>query len=67
MLLKELTEMATQREFVYQHRWRAGDLVMWDNRCTMHRVRPYDLTERRDLRRVTVQDVAPTLEQRLAS
>ena len=68
VLLRELIESATQREFVHQHQWRAGDLVMWDNRCTMHRVRPYDqTTERRDVRRVTVADVAPTLEPRLAS
>jgi alpha-ketoglutarate-dependent 2,4-dichlorophenoxyacetate dioxygenase len=70
VLLRELIEVATQREFVYQHRWRVGDLVMWDNRCTMHRVRPYDQGERRDMRRVTVTvaDVgAAGLERRLAS
>jgi alpha-ketoglutarate-dependent 2,4-dichlorophenoxyacetate dioxygenase len=59
VLLRELIEVAIQREFVYQHRWRVGDLVMWDNRCTMHRVRPYDQAgERRDMRRVTVADHA---------
>ena len=68
VLLRELIEVATQREFVYQHRWRVGDLVMWDNRCTMHRVRPYDQAgERRDMRRVTVADHAAGLERRLAS
>lgn len=68
VLLRELIEAATQREFVYQHRWRVSDLVMWDNRCTMHRVRPYDQAgARRDVRRVTVADVASTLEPRLAS
>jgi alpha-ketoglutarate-dependent 2,4-dichlorophenoxyacetate dioxygenase len=68
VLLRELIEVATQREFVYQHRWRVGDLVMWDNRCTMHRVRPYEQgAERRDMRRVTVADHAARLEQRLAS
>ncbi len=55
MLLRELTEHATQREFVYSHRWRVGDLVMWDNRVTMHRARPYDdLKYPRDMRRSTV-------------
>ncbi len=62
--LRELTEHATQREFVYSHRWRVGDLVMWDNRTTMHRARRYD--ERvypRDLRRTTVSDGVPTITQ----
>jgi alpha-ketoglutarate-dependent 2,4-dichlorophenoxyacetate dioxygenase len=55
MLLRELTEHATQREFVYRHKWRVGDLVMWDNQATMHRARPYDdLTYPRDLRRSTL-------------
>lgn len=55
MLLRELTEHATQREFVYRHRWRVGDLVMWDNQATMHRGRPYDdLKYPRDLRRTTL-------------
>ena len=65
LLLRDLTDHSTRREFVYQHCWRAGDLVMWDNRCTMHRGRPYDdLGERREMRRTTVQDVASTLAQR---
>jgi alpha-ketoglutarate-dependent 2,4-dichlorophenoxyacetate dioxygenase len=63
LLLMELMEHATQRQFVHAHRWRAGDLVIWDNRCTMHRARPFDTTEIRDLRRVTTRDVASTLEQ----
>ena len=64
MLLNDLIEHATQREFVYRHRWRVGDLVIWDNRCTMHRGREYDMNAAiRDLRRVTTQDVASTLEQ----
>ena len=42
---------------------RRGDLVIWDNRCTMHRARPFDTTRVRDLRRVTTRDVASTLEQ----
>ncbi len=64
LLVRELTEFATQRDFVYSHRWKQWDLVMWDNRCTMHRATPYDdAKHRRDMRRVTLQDVAPTLEQ----
>lgn len=64
MLIRDLMEHATQRPFVYQHRWTVGDLVMWDNRCTMHRGRSYDdKTHKRDMRRVTLSDVAPTLEQ----
>ena len=58
LLLAELMEHATQREFVYRHRWRAGDVVMWDNRCTMHRGRSFDLATVRDVRRTTVSDVA---------
>ena len=58
MLLAELLEHATQREFVYRHRWQAGDLVMWDNRCTLHRGRRFDLSQRRELRRTTTEDVA---------
>jgi alpha-ketoglutarate-dependent 2,4-dichlorophenoxyacetate dioxygenase len=58
LLLWELMEHATQREFVYRHRWRVGDLVIWDNRATMHRGRPYDDTKhRRELRRVTTLDL----------
>ena len=53
MLLRELTEHATQREFVYAHKWRAGDLVVWDNRTTMHRARPFDDAKYpRDLRQI---------------
>jgi alpha-ketoglutarate-dependent 2,4-dichlorophenoxyacetate dioxygenase len=62
-LIEELIAFATQPQFVYQHRWRIGDLVMWDNRCTMHRGRPYDDTQRRVLHRTTVSDVANTLQQ----
>jgi alpha-ketoglutarate-dependent taurine dioxygenase len=51
------------RQFVHAHRWRQGDLVIWDNRCTMHRARPFGTTKVRDLRRVTTRDVASTLEQ----
>ena len=62
-MLRELIEHATQREFVYRHEWRAGDLVIWDNRATMHRGRSFDETRVRDLRRVTTRDVASTLDQ----
>ncbi len=60
LLLHDLTEHATQPEFVYRHAWRVGDLVIWDNRATMHRARPFDdLTHRRELRRVTTLDIEP--------
>ncbi|MEI6201153.1 MAG: TauD/TfdA family dioxygenase [Enhydrobacter sp.] len=63
-LLKELIDHATQRQFVYTHRWRANDLVMWDDRCTMHRGLEFDDQRyKRDMRRATVSDVAPTCEQ----
>ena len=62
-LLRDLTEHATQRQFVHAHRWQRQDLVMWDNRVVMHRARRYDATEVRDLHRTTVLDAAPTLEQ----
>ncbi|MDE2576987.1 MAG: TauD/TfdA family dioxygenase [Rhodospirillales bacterium] len=61
--LRDLTEHATQRCFVYAHVWRQWDLVMWDNRVTMHRARPFDPAEIRDMHRTTVADSAPTLEQ----
>jgi alpha-ketoglutarate-dependent 2,4-dichlorophenoxyacetate dioxygenase len=61
LLLHELIEHATRPEFVYQHAWRGGDLVIWDNRATMHRARPFDDTaHRRELRRVTTLDLAPS-------
>jgi alpha-ketoglutarate-dependent 2,4-dichlorophenoxyacetate dioxygenase len=62
-LIEELIAFATQPQFVYQHRWTVGDLVMWDNPCTMHRGRPYDDRQRRVLHRATVSDWANTLEQ----
>jgi alpha-ketoglutarate-dependent 2,4-dichlorophenoxyacetate dioxygenase len=59
LLLRDLIEHATQPEFVYRHAWRVGDLVIWDNRATMHRARPFeDATYRRELRRVTTLDIA---------
>ena len=58
LLLRDLIEHATQAEFVYRHSWRVGDLVIWDNRATMHRARPFDDTKyRRELRRVTTLDI----------
>jgi alpha-ketoglutarate-dependent 2,4-dichlorophenoxyacetate dioxygenase len=63
LLLRDLIEFATQREFVYRHIWHNGDLVIWDNRCTMHRGRPFDESQTRDLRRVTTRDLALTLDQ----
>jgi alpha-ketoglutarate-dependent 2,4-dichlorophenoxyacetate dioxygenase len=63
LLLWDLTAHATQRAFVYSHSWRVGDLVIWDNRCTMHRGRPHDEAQPRDLRRATTLDTASTLEQ----
>ncbi|HZY52220.1 MAG TPA: TauD/TfdA family dioxygenase [Reyranella sp.] len=63
LLLMDLMEHATRPQFVHAHKWREGDLVIWDNRCTMHRARPFDTTKVRDLRRVTTRDVASTLEQ----
>ena len=62
MLLRDLQEHATQRERVYRHKWRVGDLVMWDNQATMHRARPYDdLEYPRDLRRTTLTTGAPAI------
>jgi alpha-ketoglutarate-dependent 2,4-dichlorophenoxyacetate dioxygenase len=63
ILLRDLTEHATQPAFVYVHRWTVGDLVMWDNRQMMHRVRRYDDTQPRDMRRTTVAGTAPTAAQ----
>ncbi len=66
-LLRDLAEHATQREFVYRHSWTQYDLVMWDNRTTMHRARPFeDQAHARDMRRVTIEDDAPTLAQQAA-
>jgi alpha-ketoglutarate-dependent 2,4-dichlorophenoxyacetate dioxygenase len=61
--LRDLIEHATQRQFVYAHRWRVGDLVMWDNRQTMHRARPYPVDEPRDMRRTTLMGDGPTAPQ----
>jgi alpha-ketoglutarate-dependent 2,4-dichlorophenoxyacetate dioxygenase len=61
--LRDLVEHATQRRFVYAHQWRVGDLVMWDNRQTMHRARPFPAHEPRDMRRTTLMGDAPTVAQ----
>jgi alpha-ketoglutarate-dependent 2,4-dichlorophenoxyacetate dioxygenase len=65
--LRDLTEHATQRRFVYAHKWRRFDLVIWDNRQTMHRVRRFDERLVRDMRRTTVAGDAPTAAQVLAA
>jgi len=61
--IRDLTEHATQPGFVHAHRWRQWDLVIWDNRQTMHRVRRFDDRQPRDMRRTTVAGTAPTAEQ----
>ena len=66
LLLRDLTEHATQSEFVYIHKWTVHDVVMWDNRQTMHRVRRYDQSQPRDMRRATVAGTEPTVAQQAA-
>jgi alpha-ketoglutarate-dependent 2,4-dichlorophenoxyacetate dioxygenase len=63
LLLHDLNDFATQPQFVYSHKWRKGDLVIWDNRDTMHRGRPHDESRPRDLRRATTLDVGSTLDE----
>jgi alpha-ketoglutarate-dependent 2,4-dichlorophenoxyacetate dioxygenase len=63
MFLRDLTEQATQPAFVYSHSWRPFDLVIWDNRQTMHRARRFDRNEVRDVRRTTIGGDTPTVEQ----
>jgi alpha-ketoglutarate-dependent 2,4-dichlorophenoxyacetate dioxygenase len=63
LLLLDLTTHATQPTFVYRHEWRVGDLVIWDNRWTMHRGRPHDESQPRDLRRATTLDSGSTLDE----
>jgi|SRR5690242_13365091 alpha-ketoglutarate-dependent 2,4-dichlorophenoxyacetate dioxygenase len=65
LLLRDLTEHATQPDFVYVHRWTVHDLVMWDNRQTVHRVRRYDQSQPRDMRRATIAGTEPTVAQQL--
>ena len=64
MMLYDLTGHATRPEFVHTHRWRVGDLVIWDNRCTLHRGRIFDAGQPRDLRRTTTTDIGPTVDQK---
>ena len=66
MLLRDLNEHATQPRFVYVHKWKLHDLVIWDNRQTMHRGRRYDETQPRDVRRTTVAGDSPTIAQAAA-
>ena len=66
LLLRDLTEHATQPEFVYVHKWTVHDLVIWDNRQTVHRVRRYDQSQPRDMRRATIAGTAPTVTQQAA-
>ena len=63
-LIDELVAHTTQRQFIYTHRWRVHDLVIWDNRCTMHRGTDFDdLRWKRDMQRATVCDIANSCEQ----
>ena len=63
LLLRDLIEHATQREFVYSHKWQVNDLVIWDNRQTMHRGRAFPSGEARDVRRTTLKGDGPTVAQ----
>jgi alpha-ketoglutarate-dependent taurine dioxygenase len=60
-LLEELTEFAAQPRFVYRHRWDPDDIMLWDNRCTMHQVTPFDPTERRVMHRTTIVGEGPVM------
>jgi alpha-ketoglutarate-dependent 2,4-dichlorophenoxyacetate dioxygenase len=60
-MLQALTNFATQEKYIYVHKWRTNDLVIWDNRCTLHRGTPYDdITHKRDMRRTTIDEFAPS-------
>ncbi|MBX2824838.1 MAG: TauD/TfdA family dioxygenase [Gammaproteobacteria bacterium] len=63
MFIRDLTEHATAQKYVYVHRWEPDDLVLWDNRVTMHRARRYDHSQPRDMRRTTVAGDGPTALQ----
>jgi alpha-ketoglutarate-dependent 2,4-dichlorophenoxyacetate dioxygenase len=67
ILLRDLTEHATQPKFVYSHKWRLYDLVIWDNRQVLHRARRYDQSQPRDMRRTTVAGESMTVEQAQAA
>jgi len=60
-LIQELAEFAGRDEFVYRHEWTQDDIVMWDNRCTMHFVTPHDPMERRVMHRTTIVGDGPVL------
>jgi alpha-ketoglutarate-dependent 2,4-dichlorophenoxyacetate dioxygenase len=65
--LDELNAFATQPQFTYTHKWRAGDLVIWDNRCTLHRATPFDVFKyKRDLRRTTINEYGPEISSTAA-
>ena len=67
LLLRDLMEHATRPELVYRHAWRSGDFLIWDNRATMHRARPFDDTvHRREMRRVTTLDTGDPARVALA-
>ncbi len=67
MLLADLLEHTTAPERVYRHHWRLGDLVIWDNRVTLHRGRRFDFSERRELRRTTVLEIDAVLSDSTAA
>jgi alpha-ketoglutarate-dependent 2,4-dichlorophenoxyacetate dioxygenase len=61
-LLEELMEFATRSQFIYSHKWRPGDLLIWDNRCTLHRGTAFNrFVDRRDLRRATINEYGPEI------
>lgn len=60
-LIEELTTIAAEPRFVYRHSWEPDDVVMWDNRCTMHQVTPHDPTERRVMHRTTIVGTQPVI------
>ena len=60
-LINELAEFAGQDQFVYRHKWETDDILMWDNRCTMHLVTPHDPSERRVMHRTTIVGDGPVL------
>ncbi len=60
-LVAKLAELAGRDEFIYRHRWSVDDIVMWDNRCTMHQVTPYDLAQRRVMHRATIIGDGPVI------
>lgn len=66
LFLRDLIEHATQRQFVYAHEWRVGDLVIWDNRQVMHRARAFPVDEPRDMRRTTLAGDGPTVAEQAA-